>query len=138
MAPYENYAHTGGGGGNSTVLLCCGDHPGELSSPHWGMLSAATTLQMIRSSGWEMDAFVDAAREDAVGINGCTVVLVQVDIAERSLQLSVLTDWEWKDGMRIVCLVPASQTARTWRLTVNGHASFWTGQQLARGVNILV
>lgn len=42
VAPFENYAHAGGGDGDPSVFLCCGDKPGELSSPHWGLLSAAT------------------------------------------------------------------------------------------------
>ena len=100
------------------------------------MLSAATAVEIVARDGWDMDAFVHVSRGDAVGINGCTLVLRRVDPRERLLDLSVYSDWTWEHGLTLVVVVPSRMQHEQWTVIVNGRVSKWTGIQLGIGVNI--
>ena len=83
-----------------------------------------------------MDAYVDVSRAEAVGVNGCTLSLRRTNESERVLELSLLSDWAWPHGLKLVAVVPAGTQHERWTVIVNGHASRWTGIQLGIGVNI--
>ena len=136
VAPFENYAHTGGGPGNGSVFLCCGDRPGELSSPNWGVLSSAASLEFVRSRGWR-DAYVDTTRGHAVGINGCTLRLVAVNTSAHVIALEVATEFVWQAPLELVAVVRQTSSIR-WRLAVNGHVPLgpFTPAELREGVKI--
>lgn len=148
VAPYENYAHTGGGQGDPRVFLCCGDRPGELSSPHWGLMSAAASVELVRALGWR-DAFVHVERGHAVGINGCTVSLQHVDAARRQLELRIQSVLRWTQPLELVvaglpaaAASPASPCGSSgealWTLVINqcSPQGPFTVPQLARGVGV--
>ncbi len=102
--------------------------PGELSSPHWGLLSAATAVELVHADGWR-DGYVHVSRRHAVGIDGCSVELLGTK--GRVLQLSVVSAFAWARPLLVAVEgVEAASGGRSsdegddddsWQLSVNGR-----------------
>jgi hypothetical protein len=120
IAPFENWAHTGGSEG---------DFPGSVSSFHWGTGSAATSIELhLDKFG---DGYVNVALKHAIGVNGCTIDNLQ--ISSNILKIDVFSPYQWKSPFRLVVDAASS----TLHVIVNNiEVGVFNPKQLKQGVMI--
>jgi hypothetical protein len=121
VAPWENWAHTGHI-----------DEPGALTGFHWGTGSDMTSIEMMAPVLG--DAFVNIARNHAVGFDACTVDHLRIDGADISFDLKAAGT-----RRRLKIRFAGAQSGMSYRIAVNGHAAVERkGADLAGGLDISV
>eukprot|EP00026_Physarum_polycephalum_P003229 Phypoly_transcript_03239.p1 GENE.Phypoly_transcript_03239~~Phypoly_transcript_03239.p1 ORF type:complete len:806 (+),score=96.31 Phypoly_transcript_03239:196-2418(+) len=86
VAPYENWAHTGGSQG---------DVQGALTGIHWCQGSGMTSIEM--NNEWLQDAYVNLKMQHAVGVNGCT--LSDLQVASSAVSFNIASNYTWPSGL---------------------------------------
>jgi hypothetical protein len=121
IAPFENWAHTGGSEG---------DAPGAFSGFHWCQGSASASLEMIRP--WLMDAYISGIFGHMVGVNG--VSLNGLSISATKIEFNIITKYVWSYDLVVVV---EGMAEGTYDLIVNGNnTGKYNSAQLNRGVAI--
>ena len=122
IAPYENWAHTGGSQG---------DQQGALSSAvHWGEGSAATSVLFTREQLGDLFVFV-GTNAHGVCVNGCT--MTDLVVKGGSVSFHVVTPFAWSGDF--VAVVDGATAAL--EVVLNGKSCGTFGvTELKRGVRL--
>ena len=153
IAPYENWAHTGGSQGDvqgalSSMPTCSKNlHRqwkrssltcllGVAGSVHWGECSAATSVLFTREQLGDIYVYVggDGGAPHGVCVNGCTLSALAVE-SGRSVNLTVDTAFRWPAGAKITAVIDGATTALSVSLNGQACGSFGAAE-LKRGVQL--
>jgi hypothetical protein len=131
IAPYENWAHTGGSQGDACGALS--------SAAHWGTCSAAASVEFTRSQLHDLFFYVgtDTVPPHGVCVNGCTLdgFVVSTVAGDRTVTLNVSSPFNFTEGnARFVVVVDGA--SQPLALQLNGHRtnSTYSVPELKRGV----
>src|SRR3982074_2777435 len=114
-SPWENWAHTG-----------YINEPGSLSGFHWGTGSAMTSVEIM--SAMLGDAFIDVARQQAVGFNASTLRNLKISGDAISFDVEALPRLKTLH-IRFAGVIPST----LYRIAMNKKAPVAIkGDQLAR------
>jgi len=120
IAPYENWAHTGGSEG---------DFPGALTGIHWCQGSAMTSIEI--SHPWLKDAYINVKYSHGVGVNGCSVKSVSLSAQQVSFQIE--SRYQWPRPLEVVI----DDAGEPLQVVANGvHYGMFTPQQLSNGIAV--
>ena len=128
IAPYENWAHTGGG--------AQGDIPGAISSAvHWGECSAVASVEFTRALIQDLYVWVGKQGADAHGVcvNGCS--LDALNVSSATVALNVSSPFGWSSGHESGHFVAVVDGATgPMRIVLNGqHCGTFSAAALKAG-----
>ena len=131
IAPYENWAHTGGSQGDSQGALS--------SAVHWGECSAATSVLFTRDQLGDLFLFVGSGPAGAAGphgacVNGCTMSNLVV-VAGVFVSFAVRTPFEFGSAEGFLVVVDGATTPL--QMVMNGHkCGTFNVSELKKGVRL--
>ena len=128
IAPFENWAHTGGSQG---------DVQGALSSAaHWGECSASTSVGFTRAQLGDLFIHIGEAPH-GVCVNGCT--LTGLRVSALSININVTTPFDWSKHATEGFVIIFEDVSTPFNIILNGHESGkFNVTQLQNGVTLPV
>jgi hypothetical protein len=135
VAPYENWAHTGGSQGDVQGA--------ESSAAHWGECSASASVGFTRSQLGDLFVYVgDTPHPHGVCVNGCTLTGLRVSNEQPNsvaiVSLNVTSPFDWSKSPEGFVTIVDGATG-PMEVVLNEHAcGTFTAARLKAGVQLPV
>jgi hypothetical protein len=107
VSPFENWSH------------CGGDVHGAMTGIHWNQGSGTASVEIYRT--YLQDAYIHAARNHAVGVNGCTLSDLDTSHPDH-IRFTITTPYKWTNPLVVVIDTKGWYSGTDISVTVNDQS----------------